>query len=211
MSTRIAQTLMLCLLTLVAFVPTTGATTSDCLSAKNNLLAQWNAAGREFTPEVARAIKEQFDSCPTVGTTSTSATCAAGTACAEATVRIPVGRECGFTGLATATNPDASITAWYQAGDVNQPEPDHGPAAATYLPTTDETTYHVTGEKWGFDASSTGTGTIYLYGVPIPARGDASAGCSAIGKPELCWARANAQVIIENIGGIVVTSWFTNC
>lgn len=201
----IALTLALALL-----APSSTGASDGCPEARRDLLLAWEISGHELTPEVAQAIKDRLDSCaaatsapPTQSSTCTPSSCAG--------LRIPVAKECGFTSVTSASHPKALITAWYQVSGVHQPEPDEGGATATFAPGTGETTYGVDGVKWGLDASSTGVATIWLHGIPIPAEGTAVAGCTAIGVPELCWARASGKVIVEEIGGIVVESSFTKC
>ncbi|HEX2022686.1 MAG TPA: hypothetical protein VHH36_08225 [Candidatus Thermoplasmatota archaeon] len=106
---------------------------------------------------------------------------------------------CWGLGNAEATHEGAPVT-----GSLAVPQgekeiiDDSGPATLTYHAASGFMTYTVRGDVWGFTASNTGKGVVYVGSVSFPATTAYVAGGCGFEPGWLCWGEGTVSVNIEN-------------
>lgn len=195
-----------------------------CDVARVDFNDKFAAADNQLNAEVAQALKNAIEGCPPgVDASQTSVPMNAPTSDATmfklaliSTRGIPA---TACSGLHTGHSDDSPQTVRIQAGLHSAVEYDSGITNVTYEGATNAATFSVRGEKWGMDTASqaganSGVGTIYLYGVGIPATvGTANTGCTP-NNPNLCWGMGYAVAWIPpglNLASISDTSAFYDC
>lgn len=172
------------------------SSTSDCDEARAHLRQELEASGWRLSLPVAHAIKEAVDACPDAATPALALTANGGPTPPPAKIENLglVARECGFTTAVHFRDPGSRITTWTMTPGYAEPYYETGPADVTYFPATDSTAYEARGPRNGLIANGDGTGTVILFGVPVPtSTARATSGCSPEGG-DLCWAYAEATL-----------------
>lgn len=218
---------VLLLLPGLALLAPGGLAGDACSQAGDALHAELDASGGSPTPGVAHALAAAFDACPQdAGTSSDEPLPPLLRRVPPWELRIDHGllaQECGYDRLQRGHHPDAPINGIVQSPEYQDVGGDRADATVTYDPLTSTATYEAIGPQYGLFASSSppgapggvGSGTVYLYGVGIPATlSAAEAGCGAA-RGSLCWGDATAVVRpphpIPPLVTIMVHSSFNHC